>query len=83
MNRIEVKSSQVKSVGYDAEQQILEIEFKSRNEGEEGPIYQYSGFGADDWVLFRQQESIGSYLNRHIKPNFSCRKIEPEPEAKE
>jgi KTSC domain len=79
MKRIEVKSSQVKSVGYDAEKKILEVEFLNRKEPTKpGPVYQYSGFSEADWALFRQQESIGGYLNRHIKPNFACSKIEPE-----
>ena len=80
MNRTEVKSSQVKSVGYDAEKQILEVEFKSRKEGEAGPVYQYSGFTPYHWTNFRQAESIGSHLHRFIKPNFACKKIEAEKE---
>lgn len=83
MNRIKVKSSQVESVGYDPETQILEIEFKARKEGEPGSVYRYHDFSAADWTEFRQQESIGSYLNRHIKPNFRCSKVEPEVQVAE
>jgi len=89
MNRTEVKSSQVKSVGYDAEKQILEIEFLNRKEPDKsGPIYHYTSFSPTDWTEFRKQESIGAYLNRYIKPNFPCYRVpdvppEAEPDVQE
>ncbi|HEY6331539.1 MAG TPA: KTSC domain-containing protein [Blastocatellia bacterium] len=61
INRLQVTSSSIRSVGYDPVGQILEIEFGG------GTVYQYSGVPA--WVVkeFLEAESLGRYLNETIK----------------
>ena len=72
MQRQEVTSSTIKSIGYDAAKKVLEIEFLS------GGIYQYHGFSGDDWLWFRQQKSIGKHFAAEIRNKFTCIKLEPE-----
>lgn len=64
MQRQAVTSSNLASVGYDDERQVLEVEFKS------GFVYQYEGvpkFAYSDMV---SAESVGSYFNANIKPQY-------------
>ena len=61
MKRIPVESSSLSSVGYDSENAILEIEFKS------GGIYQYSGVPQDVYDSLMNAESKGKYFHQHIK----------------
>lgn len=61
MQREKVNSSSVASVGYDADHQTLEIEYKN------GKVYQY--FGVPEYLyeeIFKTQ-SIGSFVNYYIK----------------
>lgn len=61
MKRTTVKSSNIASIGYDMENEILEIEFKSRKIYKyfEVPIYEYEGI--------MEADSHGGYLAKHIK----------------
>lgn len=77
MERQQVKSSQIKSVGYDPAAKVLEIEFLGRND-KPGSVYRYEGFTAEDWGAFRQATSIGSYFAKNIRPYFAGIKQEPE-----
>lgn len=61
MKRIPVESSSLSSVGYDSENAILEIEFKS------GGIYQYSGVPQDVYDGLMNAESKGKYFHQYIK----------------
>jgi hypothetical protein len=65
MNRQPVQSTAVVSVGYDPEDQILEVEFTS------GMVYQYSGVSASVFDELLGAASFGSYFNqqvRHVYP---------------
>jgi hypothetical protein len=64
MERKPVKSSAIKSIGHDAEKNILEVEFHS------GQVYQYHGFTADHIAEFQRQESIGGHFGKHIAGKF-------------
>lgn len=72
MQRIEVKSSMFKSVGYDPKEEILEVEFSN------GVVYQYKNFTMHDWTQFRQQESLGGWFARNIRNKFTSKRMEPE-----
>ena len=61
-----VESSQIHSIGHDAETNTLAIRFKNFK-GEVGSLYHYSNFTSEDFALFRAAESIGSHFGRHIK----------------
>ena len=70
MVRTEVKSSNVKSIGFDLEAKTLEIEFKS------GGIYKYYGISAEIYNSLMTAPSIGSYLQANIvRGGFECRKV--------
>jgi hypothetical protein len=77
MQRDTVKSAMFKSIGYDPETQILEVEFNGKGEAG-GGVYQYEGFTMDDWTLLRQQESIGKHFAANIRGRFTAKKMEPE-----
>jgi hypothetical protein len=84
MHRDPVKSSQVKSIGYEQDTQTLELEFLNRKFPElEGAVYQYTPFSILDWGDFRKAESIGRYFAQHIRKNDALKvtKISPAQET--
>ena len=75
MERIQLASSAVSSAGYDAETQILELEFSS------GRIYRYEGVprGTYEWLL--RAPSKGGYVARMINDRYPYRDVTPRPPA--
>lgn len=69
MHRVHVTSSNLYSVGYDSNTQILEIEFVS------GSIYQYTNVPPSIHERLMRAWSKGSYHNEHIKGHFRYRRI--------
>jgi hypothetical protein len=69
MNRTNVVSSDIKSVGYDVMTRILEIEFNS------GGIYQYSGVPEAIYTGLMNTSSHGKYFHEFIKDLYSTRRI--------
>lgn len=61
MNRTNVTSSNIASIGYDSEQMILEVEFLN------GSIYQYFDVPESLYVGIMSAGSHGKYLNDYIK----------------
>lgn len=61
MNRVHVTSSNLKSVGYDSESKILEIEFDS------GSVYQYLDVPESVHEGLINAESHGKYFDVNIK----------------
>jgi hypothetical protein len=61
MTRISVQSSNLSSVGYDSENQILEIEFKKSG------IYQYFKVPVNIYNGLMNASSHGEYFNAEIK----------------
>lgn len=61
MNRTNVTSSNIASIGYDADQMILEVEFVN------GTIYQYFDVPESLYVGIMSADSHGKYLNEYIK----------------
>jgi len=66
MDRIQVSSGNIRSVGYDVDRGILEVEFHSRS------IYQYSGVPEQEYKGLLNASSKGRYLNTHIKGGYAC-----------
>jgi len=64
MLRARVQSSTITSVGYDEEQQVLEIVFHG------GRVYHYLEVPPERVLSLLRAESKGRYLNREIKPHF-------------
>ena len=62
MQRVQVVSTSIASVGYKAETQVLEIEFK-----DSGEVYRYFDVPLAEYEAFLQAPSKGSYLNQAFK----------------
>lgn len=64
---IPVESSQIDSIGHDAETNTLAIRFKNYK-GEASGLYHYDNFTAEDFAAFHGADSIGKHFGQHIKP---------------
>jgi len=69
MDRKPVDSSNLVSVGYDADERILEVEFKG------GAIYQYLDVPATVAQGLETAGSPGKFLNAEVKPTYSFRRL--------
>ena len=69
MKRAKVKSSNVKSVGYDEDTEILEVEFFNK------AVYQYFDVPKKLHLEMMKAKSVGKYLNYKIKDNFRSEKV--------
>ena len=69
MDRQPVVSSNIRSVGYDANDSILEIEFNN------GAIYQYFDIPENIYSDLISSDSIGGYLARHIKGYYRYSRV--------
>jgi hypothetical protein len=57
------------SVGYDAENGLLEIEFRS------GSVYQDNGVPQETYAGLVAAPSIGSFFHKNIKDRYPCLRI--------
>jgi hypothetical protein len=64
MERISVSSTNVASIGYDPDSEILEVEFLN------GGVYQYSGVPAAIYEELMNASSKGTYINQVIKKSY-------------
>lgn len=62
MKTIAVDSTTLRTVGYDAERQLLQIEFQDRS------LYQYFDVPAVLYEELMEAHSKGTYFNRSIRP---------------
>jgi len=69
MERIPIRSTNLRSVGYDSTNQILEIEFI------DGGIYQYRGVPHSVYNALMTAVSHGEYFHAYIKDVFRFYKI--------
>jgi hypothetical protein len=69
MHRQNVSSSDIKSIGYDRESHILEIEFHS------GGIYQYFNVPVTIYENFMSASSHGEFFHQNIKDVYQFSKI--------
>jgi hypothetical protein len=70
MRRARIDSTSLESVGYEMESKTLEVEFAG------GAVYQYLEVPEEEIRKFMRAQSRGTYLNRHIKPRYLCRRIQ-------
>lgn len=64
-----VVSTEIKWIGYEEKQNMLQVEFI------EGGIYQYSNVPKYVFEDFLNAESHGCYLEQHIKGRYPYRKV--------
>lgn len=69
MERTPVSSSDIASIGYDEDNQILEVEFNS------GSVYQYSGVPSSEYNGIMNADSKGKYLHANIKNRYPFVKL--------
>ncbi len=69
MTRSSVRSSNVASVGYDKDSQVLEIEFIG------GGVYQYSSVPENTFNSFMNAASKGIYFHNFVKGKFDYSRI--------
>jgi hypothetical protein len=69
MERTQVSSTNLASVGYDSDSSVLEVEFNG------GGIYQYYDVPAGVFDELMGAGSLGSYLHHNIKSVYSCSKV--------
>lgn len=72
MLRTNIKSSNIKSYGYDPNSQILEVEFNN------GGLFHYLNIDQKAVNEFENAESKGNYLHSCIKGKFVCKKVSPD-----
>jgi non-canonical purine NTP pyrophosphatase (RdgB/HAM1 family) len=69
MQRLPVESSDLVSIGYDAKERVLEIEFK------ENRIYQYLDVEPDVYERFMRADSYGEYFFAHINKHYRYKRV--------
>lgn len=69
MERTRVKSSNIKSIGYDPEALILEVEFLNKT------LYHYFDVPLVKYLGIMDADSHGTFLNEYIKPFHHYKKI--------
>ena len=70
MDRIAVSSSELVSIGYDADSLVLEVEFRM------GAIYAYHGIPAAVHEGLMSATSHGKYFNQYVRnADYSYRRV--------
>lgn len=69
MNRQPVKSSNIKSVGYDATRRALEIEFQS------GQIHEYANVPPEKHQALIKAKSVGQFFHRAIRSKHKSKQV--------
>ena len=64
-----VQSSNIESLGYDAERKVLEVKFRS------GSLYQYEGVEQKVYDALLNAPSPTQYLNSSIKGSYAYKKV--------
>jgi hypothetical protein len=69
VERKSVKSVILRSVGYDENSKILEIEFKK------GLVYQYSGVPPKVYADLMHSGEMGKYFSEKVRPRFHTKQV--------
>ena len=69
MERKAVRSGSIASVGYDARNKTLEVEFRH------GGVYQYAGVPEKRYQSLMKVSAIGHYFTTDISPSYGCGKV--------
>ncbi|MDH0726442.1 KTSC domain-containing protein [Stutzerimonas stutzeri] len=71
MKRVALQSSSLRSLSYDPEQQILELEFSS------GALYRYEAVPPEVVQALLEADSLGRHFNQVFKPqHYRYRRID-------
>ena len=69
MDRIQVRSSNIRSIGYDQKTQTLEVEFLT------GGVYQYFDVPRATWMGFVGADSKGKYFIAQIREGYRYSRV--------
>ena len=70
IERIPVRSSNLRSVGYDGWSRLLEIEFHG------GRVYRYSGVPGSIYTGLMRAPSLGHFFAETIRDHYPCQRLE-------
>ncbi len=70
MQRTEVASTSLASIGYDAPTRTLEVEFQS------GAVYHYHGVPYAVAKGLAMAQSVGGYFVRRVRPVYAYERVE-------
>ena len=65
-----VASTMASAIGYDSENEVLQIEFNS------GAVYQYSDIDEDTWEDLHSCDAVGKFYNQYIKGKYQSQRID-------
>lgn len=65
-----VASTMASAIGYDSENEVLQIEFNS------GAVYQYSDIDEDTWEDLHSSDAVGKFYNQYIKGKYQSQRID-------
>ena len=65
-----VASTMASAIGYDSENEVLQIEFNS------GAVYQYSDIDEDTWEDLYSSDAVGRYYNQYIKGKYQSQRMD-------
>lgn len=69
MDRVNVKSSNIKSIGHDPATNTMHVEFNN------GGVYEYDDVPPEKHAALVNAHSIGAHFAQHIKGQHAYRKI--------
>jgi len=69
MTKLPVVSSELRAVGYDSDDNVLEIEFNN------GGVYRYFGVPIHVYSSLMTVPSKGRYFNQQIRSNYYCLRL--------
>lgn len=69
MDRVPVRSSNLKSIGHDASSHTLEVEFHDSG------VYQYHGAPVRVYEDLMSSDSLGRFLHRNVKGTYRHSKL--------
>lgn len=69
MRRLSVRSSGLRSVGYDERSSMLEVEFQN------GHVYRYFAVPKAKYDALLSANSVGAYFNANIRERFPTRSV--------
>ncbi|KGV27694.1 KTSC domain-containing protein [Burkholderia pseudomallei] len=86
IDTLPVESSQIHSIGYDAETETLAVRFKDRKTNAPTSLHHYTGFTLANFDALKTADSLGSHFYKHIKPfpdrfPYECIEKMPTPAA--
>ena len=70
LKMLPVQSTMATSIGYDCDNQILQVEFSS------GSVYQYANVEPETWEALQETDSLGRFYNNEIKGQYDCQRID-------